>query len=94
MIAELVTQHLDYSQVEITWSIPYLWSRPMSATRIDPPEGGLELNGGAFATKFLVVIGEVPILIEGRENLESIDPNDFGVTEEMMWETVYKDHAG
>jgi hypothetical protein len=42
--ARLVTQHRG-GMIEIEWVVPYLWSTPVPATRIDPPEGGLEIDG-------------------------------------------------
>jgi len=39
---ELVTEPAD--GVVITWEGGYYWSTPRPATRIDPPEGGLELE--------------------------------------------------
>ena len=33
--------------MEITWEVPYTWSRPRPATYLDPPEPGLELDGEA-----------------------------------------------
>jgi hypothetical protein len=41
--AEIVTEPVD--GVEITWEVPYSWSRPRPATYLDPPEGGVELDG-------------------------------------------------
>jgi len=42
--AELVTTPQD--GVELTWEVGYYWSKPIPATYLDPPEGGLELEPG------------------------------------------------
>lgn len=44
MEASLVTEHKG-GCIEISWFVPYFWSKVTPATRDDPEEGGLELDG-------------------------------------------------
>lgn len=43
---EIVTNHESGNgEVEVTWEVPLYWTPPRPATYLDPPEGGIELDG-------------------------------------------------
>jgi len=47
--AECVTTHeRGQGEVEITWVVPYSWSKPVPATYWSPAEGGAELDGEVY----------------------------------------------
>lgn len=88
--AEVFTYHAD-ELVEITWAVPYSWSKPRPATYLDPPEGGLELDGDPYPTELVVFDddGSEAYRIRGDE-LDLFDLAQLigGIDDTEMWEAA------
>lgn len=48
------TYWIEYDNgTEIEWTVPYSWSKPMPATRLDPAEGGAEQDGDPWVSRVI-----------------------------------------
>lgn len=94
----MLTTFLNDNAVELIWEVPYVWSKPVPATRLDPPEGGLELDGDARCVKIIIhhedgTHTEVPPCKDEKWFYDVI-PHACGVSEEMMWEAAASHQNG
>lgn len=102
--AELVTYTLD-ELVEMTWKVPYIWSPPVPASRVErgyslgqPAEGGLELDGDPELVELKVFNEDgdtVVTLKRGTDDkaLDHADPAKLGADFDACWEAACDHNA-
>lgn len=93
--AKLVTEPAD--GVEITWEVPYSWSTPRPATYLDPPEGGLELDGDPrpVCVTYYPAEGEELTIdgIQGGSILDHLLVGKYGTpSDEACWDAAGEAH--
>ena len=94
-LATLVTEPGD--GVEITWEIPYSWTRPQPATYLDPPEGGVEIDGDPRPVEVTYYPAEGDELTIGNigegSMLDILLVNKYGTPHESyLWEAAEEDN--
>jgi len=82
--------------VEITWEVLYYWSKPTPATYLDPPEGGLELDGTRpIEVTWCPMDGESLTIggIQEGSILDLLLTGKYGPTENECWEAAGEHNA-